>query len=590
MLINARIKNNWFIAILALAIFCACVPKKNNSTAAQTPKADAVAATRKGDLPPEIKLKSYFIDGCREKIKGNVEIAENLFKECLKIEPNNPAVNYELANIYRFTGLYGQALKCAKIAALSNTKNEWYNLLYIECLHNKRMYAEAISRYEAMIDASPYRSDFYQGLAAECAYAGKPDKAIQVYNRLEEKVGTDPEITIHKVGFYKQLKKWSEAESELKKLIIADPNESRYYTLLAELYQDEGQPQKAMDTYNEILKTEPDNPYVHLALADYYRQQKKDEEFYKEMKLAFKSPELDIDNKVKILVSYYNITEQKNKYLDQAYELCKLLVDSNPNEPKAHSVYADFLYRDKKIREASVELIKVLDFDKSKFAIWNQLMVCESDLNENDSLIKHSAEAMDLFPNQPVTYFFNGVGYMRLKQYQKAIKPLKEGKQFVYENVPLQVQFSSNLAEVYHNLKEYEKSDREFEEAIASDPDNGLVLNNYAYYLSLRKQKLDVAEKNSKRSLEISPNSVSYLDTYGWILFQLGKYDEAKIYLEKAIDKGGFNRPAIMEHYGDVLSKLKQNDKALEYWKKSKELGNKSEVLNKKISENKYLE
>jgi len=462
--------------------------------------------------------------------------------------------------------------------------------LYIECLHNRRMYSEAIARYEALLNLYPYRPDLYQGMATECLYAGKPEKAIQVYTRMEQNMGSDPEISLHKVGIYKQMKKWNDAEAELRKIIAKDPKESRYFTYLAELYTDMGQPQKALDTYNEILKTDPNNPFVHLALADYYREQKKENEFFNELKTAFISPDLDIDNKVKILLSYYNITEQKNKYLDQAYELCKLLVDSNPTEPKAHSVYADFLYRDKRTMEARNELVKVLNYDKNKFAVWNQLLVCESDLNENDSLVKHSAEAMELFPNQPVTYFFNGVAYMRLKQYEKAIKPLKEGKQFVYENLPLQVQFSANLGEVYNSLKEYEKSDKEFEEAILIDPDNGLVLNNYAYYLSVRKQKLDIAQKHSKRTLDLSPNSVSYLDTYGWILFQQGKYEEARTYLEKALDKGGSSRPAITEHYGDVLFKLNQVDKALEYWKKSRELGNKSDLINKKITESKYFE
>ncbi len=585
-----RQRISFMLSVIPALLLFACAPKKTASTSDKNPKGSVIASKGKNDAPAELKLKSYFIDGCREKIKGNIEIAENLFKECIKLDPFNAPSNYELANIYRFTGLYNQALKCARVAAIADPKNEWYNLLYIECLHNKRMYNEAIERYEVMINANPYRSDFYQGMASECVYAGKLEKAIQTYNRLEEKLGPNPENTLYKVGLYKKLKKWSDAESDLKKLIAADPKETRYHTYLAELYQDMNQPQKALDVYNEVLKNDPGNPYIHLALADYYHRENKEDQFFEEVRLAFKSPDLDIDNKIKILMSYYNITEQKNKYLEQAYELCKLLVDSNPNEPKAHSVYADFLYRDKRIREARDELVLVLNFDKSKYAIWDQIMICEADLNENDSLVKHSAEAMDLFPNQPKPYFFNGVGYMRLKKYEKAVRPFKEGKQFVYENVPLAVGFASNLAEVYNNMKEYEKSDAEFEEAISIDPNNGLVLNNYAYYLSLRKQKLEKAEKYSKRSLEISPNNVSYIDTYGWILFQQERYDEAKTYFEKALDKGGFNRPAIAEHYGDVLFKLGQIEKALEYWKKSKELGNKSELLAKKIADKKYYE
>lgn len=587
MRVERRIAIQFALAAAMLLLLGACVPKKNATTAPAKPMA---ANKPKGD-PPELKLKSYFIDGCREKIKGNVEIAENLFKECLKIDPANAAVNYELANIYRFAGLYNQALKCAKVAALADIKNEWYNLLYIECLHNKRMYAEAIERYEVLVDANPYRTDFYDGLAAECAYAGKTEKALQTYNRMEQKIGASPEISMRKIGYYRKLKKWDDAEAELKKLIKDEPQETRYFTMLADIYQDEGKPEKAMSTYQEILKTDPDNAYIHLALADYYRKQNKDAEFFNEVKMAFKSPAVDVDTKVKILITgYYSVPEQRKDLIQQGFELCKILVDSNPAEPKAHSVYADFLYRDKREREARDELLKVLNYDKSKFLVWDQLMACEVDINENDSLVKHSAEAMDLFPNQPKPYLFNGLGYMRLKKYDKAVKPLKEGKQFVYENVPLQVGFCSNLAEVYNNLKEYEKSDSEFEEAISIDPGNALVLNNYSYYLSLRRQKLDVAEKYSKKSLDVSPNNVSFLDTYGWILFQQGKYEEAKTYFEKALDKGGFNRPAITEHYGDVLFKLGQVDKAVDYWKKSRELGNKSEGLGKKIAEKKYIE
>lgn len=578
-----------FLTAVVLLLVSACASKKN-AAPAKDPAPVTVAKNAGGQTPNDIKIKAYFIDGCREKIKGNLETAENLFKECLKLDPLNPAANYELANIYRFSGLYDEALKCSKIAAMSDVKNEWFNLLYIECLHNKRLYNEAISRYENLISANPYRPDFLQGLASECVYAGKTEKAIQAYNRMEQSIGVNENISLRKIKLYKQLKKWNDAEDEIKKLMKEDPREVRYYSYLAELYQEQGQFDKAMSTYQEVLKVDSANPYIHLALADYYRQQKKDEAFFKELKTAFVSPDLDIDNKVKILISYYTITEQEPKYLNQAYELCKLLVETNPNEPKAHSVYADFLIRDKKLKEAKDEWLKVLEFDKSKYAIWEELLRCESDLGDNDSLIKHSAEAMDLFPNQPLPYFMNGVGYMRLKNYKRAVTPFKEGKQFVFEDVRTLVQFCSYLGEVYNRLDEYEKSDKEYEEAIQADPDNSYILNNYAYYLSLRKEKLEKAEKYSKHSLEINPNNVSFLDTYGWILFQQGKYNDAKAYFEKAMDKGGSDRQAIVEHYGDVLFKLNEADKAVENWKKSEELGNTSKVLKKKITEKKYLE
>ncbi|HEX7412755.1 MAG TPA: tetratricopeptide repeat protein, partial [Bacteroidia bacterium] len=565
-----------FLSGISILILTSCAAKKDVSSTSSGIEKNPTLVQKQID--DEFKLHSYFYDACKEKSKGNADIAQNLFNECLKINPKNAPANYEIANLYRYTGKFETALKNAKIAALSDEKNEWYNILYIECLHNKRLYMDAAARYEVLLKKYPYREDFYQGLAGEYIYANKLDKAIQAYNRLLQATGPNDDISLQKVKIYTQQKKWNDAEVELKRIIAVNPKDNRFYSYLAELYQQEGQPQKALETYNTILKIDSLNPYVHLALADYYRQQKKDEDFFSELKKAFVSDDLDIDNKVKILLSFYTSTEQNSKYVSQVYELCRLLVTEHPDNPKSHNVYADFLYRDKKYKEVVIELQKVLQHDKSKYAIWSQLLDCEIRINAYDSLVKHSAETIELFPEQALPYYYNGIAYKQLKQYQKAVQPFKEGKQFVFENTPLEVQFCSNLGEVYNTLKEYEKSDKEFDKVLELEPNDAGILNNYAYYLSLRKKYLEKAEKMSKHSLELAPNSVSYIDTYGWILYQEQKYDEAKRYLEKAFERGGFNRPAIVEHYGDVLYKLNEVDKAVENWKKSKELGNTSEI------------
>lgn len=52
----------------------------------------------------------------------------------------------------------------------------------------------------------------------------------------------------------------------------------------------------------------------------------------------------------------------------------------------------------------------------------------------------------------------------------------------------------------------------------------------------------------SKKSLVLQPDSKSFLDTYGWILFQQGKYAEAKTYIEKAIKAGGEEDGTLFEH------------------------------------------
>lgn len=532
----------------------------------------------------QIKFAFYFVDGCKERMKGNMETAENLFKECLKIDPTSVPTKYELGNIYRFSSLYDNALKYAKECANADTKNEWYQLLLIECLHNTRQYAQAGTVYERLVKNNPYKPDYYEGLAAEQMYSGNYEKALKTYGELEKKFGQNEAFTLNKIKLLKQLNKTNEAELEFKNLIKTNPNEARYYTYLAEFYQENKQQDKALATYNDALKVDPKNPMVHLALADYYKSINDKDNFYKEVKIAFENPELDTDTKLKILISYYQLTEENNAYKPQAKELLDIMLRVHPNSAEAHSINADYLYRDKKTKEAKEEYLQAIKYDKSKFAIWSQLLYLENELAEYSNLETHSTEAMDLFPSQAIPYFFNGVANNQLKKYDKAVQSLNDGIEFVYNNNPLLLEFYSNLGEAYNNLKNYEKSDKSFDEALKVDPDNSYILNNYAYYLSLRKKTLEKAEKYSKRSNELTPNNRSFIDTYGWILYQLGKYKEADIWLERAVRMGS-KSAVITEHYADNLYKLDQKSEAVKYWIEAKSIGKGSDLLEKKIAD-----
>ncbi|HNB13083.1 MAG TPA: tetratricopeptide repeat protein, partial [Bacteroidia bacterium] len=199
-------------------------------------------------------------------------------------------------------------------------------------------------------------------------------------------------------------------------------------------------------------------------------------------------------------------------------------------------------------------------------------------------------EAIGLFPNESSLYLLNGIAKSQLNLPAEAINILNQGVKLVVDNNQQLIQFYSNLGDCYNKTKEYSASDSSFDKALEIDPNEPFVLNNYAYYLSVRKEKLEQAEKMSKQSNELQPNQSSFLDTYGWILYQEGKYDEAKKWIEKAMENGGENSGTILEHYGDILFKLNQSDKAFEYWKKAKQSGDASGLLDQKIRDKKLYE
>lgn len=571
-------------ALLATALIGTSCKTNKQATAGTEPK------TGKGlTTDQQANFAFDFVEGCKERMRGNVENAEARFKNCLKIDPSSAPAKYELGNLYRFAAQYDMAMKYAKECATADPRNEWYQLLYIECLHSKRLYPQAAEVYSRLVKMYPEKPEFYEGLAAEYMYSGAYDKSYKVYDDLEKKFGPSEAFTLNKIKLLKQTKKTAEAEREFKKLIQLNPTEARYYTFLAEFYQDTQQNDKALETYREVLKFDPDNPMVHLAMADYYKSTNDKDNFFKEMKTAFESPDLDVETKYKILASYYDLSVKNDEFKQEAYELASIMIRVHPTAGEAYGIYAEFLFRDKKMQEARDQYVMAVKYDKTHFDPWNKLMYIDADLRDYKSLDSHSTEAIELFPNQATPYYFNGIANIQLKNYEKAVESLKDGIEFVYANNQLLIDFYSNLGFAYNYLKDYDKSDKAFDDALKVDPDNTYVLNNYAYFMSLRKKNLERAEKYSRRSNELSPNNAVYMDTYGWILYQQGKYTQAEEWLASAVKMSG-KRSAISEHYGDLLYKLGKKEQALIYWKQAKESGDGSEFLDKKISEQKLYE
>lgn len=592
-------------------ILSSCKTKQAGSTSSGTTKTNSSSKSGGLEGKQRVDFERVFFDANKEKMLGNYDLAETLFSQALKIDPNSSATMYELANIYSFQNNKNQALYFAKKAATIDPKNIWYQLLYAQCLKDNKQLPEVAGVYEKLVKDNPDRIDLYYELANAYLYINKLNDAIKTYNKIEEQVGVTEDASMQKLKIYKAQGNFDKSVEEAQKLIKAYPKEAKYYGMLGEIYQDKGQGEKALAAYNDLLKIDPNNAYVHLSLADYYRSQKQNEKAFEEIKTAFRSKELDIDTKIKILLSYYSITETYTELKPDADELCKIIVEVHPTEAKAFSMYGDFLYRDKKLEEARIQYRKAIELDKEKYALWSQLLLIESELNDVVALEKESKDAMELFPNQPLPYFFNGASNLQLKHYKEAITPLVEGKEFVYDNPPLLSAFYSSLGDAYNQLKKYAASDSAYDKALEINPDNVSVLNNYAYYLSLRNTRLEKAEAMSKRSNELDPNNSSYQDTYGWILYQMKKYEDAKIWIGKALDNGGRPDPnpevikydsqgkpmkpyagngTLLEHYGDVLFKLGDKDGALKYWMDAKKAGGTTDLIDKKIADRKLYE
>jgi tetratricopeptide (TPR) repeat protein len=218
------------------------------------------------------------------------------------------------------------------------------------------------------------------------------------------------------------------------------------------------------------------------------------------------------------------------------------------------------------------------------------VLFIDNDMQDWEKLYEHSKQAMELFPNQPQIYFLHAIACFQLEKYDETISISDEGLLYVVDNDRLKGQFLMIKGEAFYKTGKIQEAFELFDQSVDLDPENYIALNNYAYYLSLAGKNLDKAERMSGRVIERFPENATYLDTYAWILFKKGEYTLAKFYMESAINFDQEGSPTLYEHFGDILFKLNQIDDAVKYWEKSKEMGGKSELLEKKIVEKKYFE
>lgn len=577
----------WYPIILMAFMILAgsCAPKKE----AMPFDPGSVSMYQPGKDTPQ-GITSLFIDAKKEAMLGNEVRAEALYLHVIEKDPRHDAAYYELANLYLMQKNTIDAQLMAEKAVDLDPSNEWYQVLLGEIYQRNQEYSGAIDVFTDLIRMDPQKLEYRLQLAASYVFAGKFNDALKELDIIEDRMGIREEIIRQKEKLYIYMRKVDAAAAEVQKLIETFPSESRYYAWLAELYMSNGMPDKALPVYLTIAEKFPDDPYIHISLSDYYRQQGDEEKASEELKRGFENPNLDIDTKIQVMLTYYTVSELLEEVRSEAMELAEILIRVHPDNPKSFSMYADFLVREERYEEARDAFRRVMEMDSSRFLVWESLLRIEAELGDYQAMRSESRRMIDLFPLQPMGYLFHGAALMQLDEYENAIEAFRQGSNLVVANNLLQSQFNAYLGDAYYQTGDIVRAFEHYEKTLRMAPNNSYVLNNYAYYLALRNQDLEKAESMARKATELDPENSANLDTYGWVLFRLSRFAEAETWIKKALDNGGMTNAVILEHYGDVLYKLDHPIDALHYWRMARDTGAGSEWLEKKVDEGVYYE
>ena len=538
----------------------------------------------------QMEFEMLFVEALKQKMLGNVQVTMQLLSNCLEIDPNSAAVMYELANIYAANNnLIGASLLLEKAVSI-NSDNKWYKIMLAQIYQQQRKFVQAGDIYSQLLNNEPENQEYLYMRAVLLASAGKTAEAIEAYDALEERTGINEQISIEKQQLYTSMGDTEKAFAEIQKLIESNPSETQYYGVLADLYLEYGDEQNALKYYNKILEIEPDNGFAHFSLANYYITREDFDKMFEEVKLGFRSDDIEIQTKFQFYMMLISNREQTKITDQEEEELVQVLLEKHSGELLVHTIFAETLWLNNKLAEAREQLLKAVEIEPNDYLTWERILFIDNDLEDWDELYQHSKEAILFFPNQPQPYFFNAIACIQLEKYDETISISDEGLNYVIDNKQLQAQFLMLKGEAVYKLNRHDEAFKLFDSVIGIVPDNYIALNNYAYYLSLAGKNLEKAESMSAKVIEQFPDNPTYLDTYAWVFFKKGEYKLARFYMQSALNNGGNDNPTLLEHYGDILFMLEMKDEAKQYWEKAKSNGGDSEILDRKISEQKYIE
>jgi tetratricopeptide (TPR) repeat protein len=537
----------------------------------------------------KLLAQEKYFEADKLRLDKDYKKAIGLYKECLQLQPNHAAANYFLAKCYNILNMGEQALPYAKKATILQQQNNYYRSNLAESYALAGQLDMAIVEYKRLAIAQPSLAESYLYKAAFYAiYQRKSDEAISIYNEVEKQFGFNEELCFKKIGIFRTEKQYARMHTEFDKLIAQDPTELNYRILKLETFE---LSKDSISFNSELKKLELNygNDARIIPILVLNALTKGDTMKYKSgLQKAMSNKDISPEDKLNMLMPILAEAETDTVVVTELLQFCKQIVTSAPNDTKAIGIYASVLATAKKTKEAAEQFNILIKKDPSKLDIWQQLISLYAVDNNFDSIIAITNEAKNYFPNQSYFYMMQGIAYQQKEYYTQAIKAYNKALDYSGKSKEDKINIYTQLGDTYNSTKEYNWSDSCYEKALELDPRNESALNNYAYFLSLRKDNLDKAAKMSQLSLIVRPLEKTFLDTYAWILFQQGKYKEALEQMELALDSKSDG--TLYEHYGDILFKLNRTEEAILNWKIAQQKGVKSKILDQKISTKKYYE
>lgn len=524
------------------------------------------------------QLKLYTSALQRFLIYGDTATAYKLVNQALALDSNYVAANHLLS---RLESDPERAMYAAERAIASDSTNHHLLEQAAETALRTKRYDKGKEFLTRLVEHSQ-EPDHFRLLAMLHNLNKDHDKALAVVDSAEVRLGKNDFFSRMRQQLYLEKGDMQNALKCAIELVESAPYDPANHTALAEVYAAIGVDSLADVSFNNALNIEKKDPSLWYSYAGFLDSRKR----YTDMLLAWYNiielEQVPFVAKKQIVQSITSNRDFYRKHFLLVGQIISRLYQLYPQNIEAIDSYTAHLIAGNHIEEASVLLKQRIKDKEPSIEELSRIIEIENYLGRTDSVEVYVNKGIDLYPTNELFWNFKSWLQVQRKDNYGAIETLKEALKFAIESTSKSTLWGS-IGDQYHELGKTKKSYSAYYKALNFNPQNAVVLNNFAYHLSVTGKNLKQALQMAQRATTLSPNNATYLDTLAWVYYKLGQYDEAKRVMQQAMSFDKNNSSELALHYGDILDALGSTFMAQTYWRKALERGAEASKIEQRI-------
>lgn len=537
-----------------------------------------------GKNPPANARYDYlFAEALRQKYVGDLNEATAIFEKCIDIDNTRSVPYFELAQIYSATGSGTKSLEYASRAAHLEPENYWYQLACGSLFTQYDQKDSALVYFTRALKADSKALEVNSILAGLYAEKGDVEKADSLFRLLDEEGALNDDMFLMMISGLVNKGDMKEAAKRTEKLIQQQPSETRYRALLADIYYEGGQKEKSDSIYKEIIEKDPDNIESQLLYLMNLVYKKEYSGISGFLNTVFESDLVEKERKVSLAGTLLQDTAYVKENKSSVEESLKILEKKYPEDEAVLSLRPAMYEIAEDTDNAIARYEEVLKTVKPGYYISEKLILLYAQKKEYEKLYNLASVYSAENNRSLLGKVYYAVAAMELKKYDVAETELKKALILAGNDKELKVQVLTMMGDLKYRMKDVENSYKYYEEALALAPHDVLVLNNYAYFLAEGNRDLKKALKMAEEVMEKEGDNDTYIDTYAWVLYKLGKHKEAYKSMMIIFEKDKERDPEVLEHMGYIVRSLGKCSEAIKYWELALEKDNSKSYLKKEI-------